>query len=55
MIIRNIHLTKLQLERLKKLSKDEGLTIAELIRRAIDEYLALSDHLSKLNEKSKKK
>ena len=35
----NIHLTKQQIERLKNLAIETGLKIAELIRRAIDEYL----------------
>ena len=33
------HLTELQLKQLKKLSKQTGLSVAELIRRAIDKYL----------------
>jgi len=33
------HLTEQQIKRLKKLSKETGLSVAELIRRAIDEYL----------------
>ena len=39
MIRTNIHLTEKQLEALRKLSEDTGLTVAEHIRRAIDEYL----------------
>lgn len=35
----NTHLTKPQINCLKKLAKKTGLKIAELIRRAIDEYL----------------
>jgi len=35
----NIHLSEKQIERLKALSKETGLTVAELVRRAIDEYL----------------
>jgi len=35
----NYHLTELQLKQLKKLSKQTGLSVAELIRRAIDKYL----------------
>lgn len=35
----NVHLSKQQLERLNALSDDTGLTVAEHIRRAIDEYL----------------
>jgi predicted DNA binding CopG/RHH family protein len=36
----NTHLTKQQIESLKKLADKTGLTVAEHIRRAIDEYLA---------------
>ena len=39
MIRTNIHLTEKQLEALRKLSEDTGLTVAEHIRRTIDEYL----------------
>jgi predicted DNA-binding protein len=35
----NYHLTDLQLKKLKALSKKTGLTVAELIRRAVDAYL----------------
>lgn len=36
---KHIHLTIKQDDAFKKLAKDTGLTFAELIRRAIDEYL----------------
>lgn len=36
----NTHLTKQQIEFLKKLAGKTGLKVAEHIRRAIDEYLA---------------
>lgn len=36
----NIHLTKNQLCLLKALSEKTGLSVAELVRRAIDTYLA---------------
>ena len=39
MIRKNIHLSDRQLLRLRELSKREGLAVAELIRRAIDDYL----------------
>jgi len=39
MIRRNVHLTPQQLKKLAELSKQTGLPMAELIRRAIDEYL----------------
>ena len=35
----NYHLTELQIKLLKDLSKKTGLSFAELIRRAIDEYI----------------
>ncbi len=35
----NHHLTKVQLTSLRALSKQTGLTVAELIRRAVDAYL----------------
>lgn len=33
------HLTDAQIKRLKELSEQTGLSVAELIRRAIDEYV----------------
>jgi predicted DNA-binding protein len=33
------HLTEQQIERLQKVSKETGLKVAELIRRAIDNFL----------------
>ena len=39
MIRVNYHLTEKQLARLKELSKETGLTVSEMIWRAIDEYL----------------
>ncbi len=44
-----VHLTEKQIEELKKLSDEEGLKVAEIIRRAIDEYLE-----KKRKEKNKK-
>jgi len=35
----NFYLTKQQYEKLLKLSQETGLTMAEIIRRAMDEYL----------------
>jgi predicted DNA-binding protein len=35
----NYHLADRQIEALKELSRKEGLTVAELIRRAIDAWL----------------
>jgi len=39
MIRVNYHLTESQIKKLKELSKQTGLKVAELIRRAIDEFL----------------
>jgi len=39
MIRVNFHLTNSQIKKLKKLSKQTGLKVAELIRRAIDDFL----------------
>jgi len=36
----NLHITERQQERLRQLGEDTGLCQAELIRRAIDEYLS---------------
>ena len=35
----NYHLTELQIAKLQKFAKETGLSVAELIRRAIDEYI----------------
>jgi len=35
----NYHLTAKQLESLRSLKKDTGLSVAELIRRAVDKYI----------------
>lgn len=35
----NIYLTKPQLERLRALASESGLSVAELVRRAVDDYL----------------
>jgi hypothetical protein len=39
----NLYLTEKQVERLKARSKQEGLSVAELVRRAIDTFLAWDD------------
>lgn len=36
----NIHLSEKQIEKLRGLVKETGLNMAELIRRALDAYLA---------------
>jgi len=35
----NIFLTRTELKRLRELSKKTGAPVAELVRRAVDEYL----------------
>ena len=35
----NIYLSEVQHKALKKLSKKTGLSLAELVRRAVDDYL----------------
>lgn len=39
----NIYLTEQQVKRLQARSQQEGLSIAELVRRAVDTYLAWDD------------
>ncbi len=39
----NVYLTEKQLERLHKQAEREGVAIAELIRRAVDAFLAWDD------------
>jgi predicted DNA-binding protein len=39
MLRTNIYLPKVTLSALKKISESTGLSVAEIIRRAIDEYL----------------
>ncbi len=39
----NIYLSEKQLERLRERSEREGVAIAELVRRAIDAFLAWDD------------
>lgn len=39
----NLYLSEPQLESLKKLSKETGLSVSEHVRRAIDGYLAEKD------------
>jgi len=37
----NCYLTTAEIKALKELSKKKGLTVSELIRRALDEYLGI--------------
>ena len=39
----NLYLTEKQMERLKQRSESEGLSLAELVRRAVDAFLAWDD------------
>ena len=39
----NLYLTETQVERLQKRAEREGLAVAELVRRAIDAFLAWDD------------
>jgi predicted transcriptional regulator len=39
MVIKNFYLTTPQIAALEKLAKEKDLSVSELIRRAIDEYL----------------
>jgi Ribbon-helix-helix protein, copG family len=39
----NLYLTERQMERLKQRSEYEGLSLAELVRRAVDAFLAWDD------------
>ena len=44
-----IYITEKQQKKLKKMSKDTGLSMSELIRRALDEYLNGKKPLSQSN------
>ena len=50
MIRKNIHLTTYQINKIKKQSKNTGISSAELIRRIIDSYF----ECQKFNQGSKK-
>lgn len=39
----NYYLSELQLDKLKKLSTETGISVSEIIRRAVDKYLALCE------------
>lgn len=39
----NLYLTEKQLERLQQIAHAEGLAMAEVVRRAVDAYLAWND------------
>ena len=37
----NVHLTKEQIKKLKEIHEEKGRTVAETIRKALDEYLEI--------------
>ena len=39
----NVYITEKQLERLRRQAEEEGVAMAEVIRRAIDAFLAWND------------
>jgi len=41
------YLSEIEIKGLKKLSKKTGLSVSELIRRAIDEYLSKQESVNK--------
>jgi hypothetical protein len=48
----NVHVTEKQLKELRVLSKATGLTVAEALRRAIDDYL-IRQHYLKVEARKK--
>jgi predicted DNA-binding protein len=50
----NYHLTEAEITRLQALSKKTGLSVAEIIRRAIDEYLDRKERKNMKKEETKK-
>ena len=50
----NYHLTDLQIIRLQGLSTKTGLAVAEIIRRAVDEYLDRKERKNMKKEEKKK-
>jgi len=50
----NYHLTEEQIGRLQSLSGKTGLTVAEIIRRAVDEYLDRKERENMKKEGKKK-
>ncbi|WP_367184416.1 CopG family transcriptional regulator [Ferrovum sp.] len=49
MIRSNFFLSQVQVERLREMSRESGLSVSELVRRAIDEYLVRL-HKAKRNQ-----
>jgi predicted DNA-binding protein len=50
----NYHLTEEEITRLQALSNKTGLSVAEIIRRAVDEYLDRKERKSMKKEGKKK-
>jgi predicted DNA-binding protein len=50
----NYHLTEAEITRLQALSINTGLSVAEIIRRAIDEYLDRKERKNMKKEEKKK-
>jgi predicted DNA-binding protein len=50
----NYHLTEAEITRLQTLSNKTGLSVAEIIRRAIDEYLDRKERKNMKKEDKKK-
>jgi predicted DNA-binding protein len=50
----NYHLTDLQIMRLQGLSTKTGLAVAEIIRRAVDQYLDRKERKNMKKEEKKK-
>jgi predicted DNA-binding protein len=49
----NYHLTEKQIKRLQAHAKKTGLTVAEIIRRAVDEYFERKESSKKAKEQSR--
>ncbi len=49
----NYHLTEGQIERLQRLAQKTGLSVAEIIRRAVDDYLDKKTNRMKKEENKK--
>ena len=48
----NYHLTEKQIKRLQACGKETGLTVAEIIRRAVDEYFERKETSKKAKGKN---
>lgn len=50
----NMYFTAPQVDKLSTLSAETGLSVAELVRRAVDDYLRRNSAVPKTNNKPKK-